>query len=67
MKDLLQRLWNEYALMTKSVDDVLGDLPLTPELQKLSDFILDTPEMKKLREDLASAGVKFFADGGDNE
>ena len=56
MKDLLQRLWDEFAKVVGGISKATDDDPTDDDL--LDTLIDDTDEMKKLRKDLFDAGIQ---------
>jgi len=58
MKDLLQRLWDEFGSMVERIEEIVDDVPIDEEpFLSLDNLILDTESMRQLRKELAEAGL----------
>jgi len=59
MVNLLQSIWDQYAVMTRKVDGLIDDQPVDEEpFKSLCEIVNDTEEMAKLRTRLYEAGVQ---------
>lgn len=58
MKDLLQKLWDEYRSLLSAIDEHCEELEYEQSVERLIEAISDTKEMVELRAGLRKAGVK---------
>ena len=58
MKDLLQKLWDQYSETISDILDVMGNDSVDAYDESLDIITDDTNDMKKLRQDLIKAGIQ---------